>query len=150
MPILALSKNRTIGYGVYIGEESTDLEKSEQNQTTSQGVTSSIANMNYHIFAFEFKPPFSVLATFKLPQGRVPIEIMPSNTRDNIIIVGCENSMIVLLLDDSKQGKELQLVEVRDVEVSVGVLQDFCLVDNFIFAKNDNNDIVEMFFPNPL
>ena len=80
-----------------------------------------------------------------MQSGKVPLEIMNSGTHENVIMIGSENNITILLLDLS-HGKAT-LEPVRFIEVNQGNMQDFASVENFIYSKNENNDIIEMSFP---
>ena len=87
-----------------------------------------------------------MLASFALQNSQVPVEIMCSDYQEGIIMIGCENSMIILLLSVS-DGQQVSLTLVREVMINQGQVQDYCLSDNIVIAKNDSNDLVEMEFP---
>ena len=141
---MTLSSNLLHGFGIFYTDAQADSSNSERFTSGSQMAAASI---DYHLFAFELQTPFNLIASFKLPFNKVPIELLTSEVRENIVLVGCESSLVILLLEVKGPGEPAKLTLVKDIELDQGSLQDYCLIENFVYAKNEQNDIVEMKFP---
>lgn len=103
----------------------------------------------FSIFAFVFSPPFAPLGSFVLPVGRIPKKLLASPTYPNVVLLGTENSLMILYFEqfsDPESGQGVKFTLVREIEITGPKVLDFTLIRNFILAKNENNEIIELDF----
>lgn len=103
----------------------------------------------FSIFAFVFSPPFAPLGSFVLPVGRTPKKLLASPTYPNVVLLGTENSLMILYFEqfsDPESGQGVKFTLVREIEITGPKVLDFTLIRNFILAKNENNEIIELDF----
>ena len=148
-----------MGYGVYYSDQvSPNDSGAAQNvfgSPSKPSNTQTLSHMqyfkSYSVFAFEFKSPFNHIASFTLPSGQVPVELLSSPSKENILFVGCETTLFIIMLnmnDGTSEPPTLSLV--KKVSIDIGTMQDYCLLNSYVYAKNDNNDIIEMKFNNQI
>src|SRR3990167_212409 len=53
----------------------------------------------FSLFAFFFSPPFAPLGSFTLPIGKSPRKLLGSPTHPNVILVGTDNSLLILYFE---------------------------------------------------
>jgi hypothetical protein len=106
-------------------------------------------NEIYSIFAFHLSPPFAPLGSFTLPMGKTPKKLLASSAYPTVVMVGTENSLQILYFEkftDPESGQGVKFTTVREIDIQGPKVQDFTLIRNFVLAKNENNEIVELDF----